>query len=334
MAKALTENGRLVAGDGTEELRELVFFCADTPNNVKISILLEELAVPYDVILVDIMANAQKKESYLAMNPNGRTPTLLDRSVSPPFAVFESGAILLYLADKFQSPLLPRNPTGRSEAEQWLMWQMSGLGPMMGQANFMKRIAPAKHPFDRIQFSIDRFQDEQDRLLQLLDARLAGRDYICGAARGAYTIADIAIYGYPSNAWWYGIDLEALPNLARWLKLVGSRPAVVAARGVPGISVLGPNGPTAHELQTNRELQIKMEESAASKGKKYFGWPERSELAGAGAKGATVFGGSVPDNPTATAESSPATRPRVYAVLAVIGVVGAATMLARRANRC
>jgi Glutathione S-transferase len=187
--------GTRVASEA-ESTQDLLLFAADTPNSWKVAALLEELAIPYDFLLVDISADEQKEPKYLQKNPNGRTPTLVDKSQSPPFAIFESGAILLYLADRYPSSLLPDDPLLRSEVVQWIMWQMSALGPMIGQCMYMKRIAaPIADDLRKVEFSINRFERESYRLLSILETRLAGREYLCGEAAGAYSLADVACYG-------------------------------------------------------------------------------------------------------------------------------------------
>ncbi|HVH17775.1 MAG TPA: glutathione S-transferase family protein, partial [Myxococcota bacterium] len=141
------------------------FYTAPTPNGWKVSILLEELAVPYTVKLVNLGKLEQKEPAYLRLNPNGRIPTLVDKEAGD-FAIFESGAILLYLAEKHRK-FLPADVKGRSRVVQWLMFQMGGVGPMQGQANVFFRYAPEK-----IQFAIDRYQNEVKRLYGVLDTRL------------------------------------------------------------------------------------------------------------------------------------------------------------------
>ena len=194
-------------------------YTAATPNGHKISIALEELALPYDMHVLDLAANVQKEPWFLAINPNGRIPAIVDRAAGD-FAVFESGAILVYLAEK-TGRLMPQDPKGRSQVLQWLMFQMGGVGPMMGQANVFHRYFPEK-----IQAAIDRYQGESKRLFRVLDGHLARHEYLAGD----YSIADIANWAWVRTHSWSGVDVDDLPNLQRWLALVGERPA--ARRGI------------------------------------------------------------------------------------------------------
>ena len=261
---------------------DLLLYAADTPNSWKVATLLEELGLPYDLAIVDIMKNQQKDPAYTEMNPNGRTPTLLDRSVSPQFAVFESNAILLYLADKYKSPLLPRDATRRSEVVQWLMWQISALGPVLGQVMFMRRIASCANDAATLKFATERFHAESMRLLAVLDARLAARDYLCGPGRGEYTLADIACWGYAAQHWWAGLSVDALPHLKRWVQAVGSRAAVRAGARVPGVSVLGPKAPIFETMRTDAAVREALEARAAQRGAGAagFNWDDMKALAG------------------------------------------------------
>jgi glutathione S-transferase/GST-like protein len=194
-------------------------YTAATPNGHKASIALEELGLPYELHILDLAANVQKEPWFLAINPNGRIPAIVDRAAGD-FAVFESGAILIYLAEK-TGMLMPSDPKGRSQVLQWLMFQMGGVGPMMGQANVFYRYFPEK-----IQPAIDRYQGESKRLFRVLDSHLARHEYLAGE----YSIADIANWAWVRTHSWSGVDVDGLPHLQRWLALVGERPAV--RRGV------------------------------------------------------------------------------------------------------
>jgi len=194
-------------------------YTAATPNGWKVSIALEEMGLPYEVRVIDFATNEQKADWYVKLNPNGRIPTLVDAG----FAIFESGAILIYLAEK-TGKFLPKDVHGRSRVLQWLMFQMSGVGPMMGQANVFLRYFPEK-----IQPAIDRYQREVTRLFGVLDHQLATHEYIAGD----YSIADMALWPWVSGYEWSGVSVEEFPSLNRWLALVGGRPAVQAGRDVP-----------------------------------------------------------------------------------------------------
>jgi glutathione S-transferase/GST-like protein len=194
-------------------------YTAATPNGWKVSIALEEMALPYEVRVIDFAALEQKAEWYLRLNPNGRIPTLEDDG----FTVFESGAILIYLAEK-TGRFLPQDVQGRSRVLQWLMFQMSAIGPMMGQANVFLRYFPEK-----IQPAIDRYQREVLRLFGVLDRQLAAHEYIAGE----YSIADMALWPWVSGYEWSGVSVAEFESLQRWLALIGARPAVQAGRDVP-----------------------------------------------------------------------------------------------------
>jgi GST-like protein len=194
-------------------------YTAATPNGWKISIALEEMALPYEVRVIDFASEEQKTDWYLKLNPNGRIPTIEDEG----FVVFESGAILIYLAEK-TGRFLPRDVPGRSRVLQWLMFQMSGIGPMMGQANVFVRYFPEK-----LQPAIDRYQREVTRLFRVLDRQLASHEYIAGD----YSIADMALWPWVSGHDYSGVSVDEFKSLQRWLTLVGSRPAVQAGRDVP-----------------------------------------------------------------------------------------------------
>jgi GST-like protein len=190
-----------------------------TPNGQKAQIVLEEVGLPYRVVPVNITKGEQFHRDYLALNPNNKVPTIVDhepRGTTRPFAVFESGAILLYLAEK-SGRLIPAEPDRRSEAIQWLMWQMSGLGPMFGQAQHFHRYAP-----ETVSYGIDRFTREGRRLLKVLDRRLEHRPFLCDD----YSIADIACFPWIRIHKMANQSLADFPSIARWYSAVRARPAV------------------------------------------------------------------------------------------------------------
>ena len=190
-------------------------YSAATPNGHKISIALEELALPYTLHALDLQQQTQKEPWFLAINPNGRIPAIVDRAADN-FAVFESGAILIYLAEK-TGQLMPPDVKGRSLVLQWLMFQMGGIGPMMGQANVFHRYFPEK-----IQPAIDRYQGESKRLFRVLDGHLATHEYLAGD----YSIADIANWAWVRTHKWSGVAIDDLPHLQRWVEAIRARPAV------------------------------------------------------------------------------------------------------------
>ncbi len=219
-------------------------YTAATPNGWKISIALEELGLAYTVHALSFSKQEQKAEAYLKINPNGRIPSIVDRG-NDDFAVFESGAILIYLAEK-TGRLMPLDPKGRSRVIQWLMFQMAGIGPMMGQANVFLRYAPEKIPY-----AIDRYQREVRRLFEVLEHQLADHEYVAG---GEYSIADIAHWSWIHGHEWSGVSLDGLPNLSRWVKTVGERPAVQRGRAVPPPGDIGEKDKTT--VDTGRKILV------------------------------------------------------------------------------
>lgn len=200
-------------------------FCP-TPNCWKIVILLEETGQPYSIVPYDIMNGEQLKPDYAAINPNHKVPAIVDHDPpggGAPFAVFESGAILIYLAEKAER-FLPADPQGRSLVLQWLIWQVAGLGPMYGQSNHFIRYARDRH-----EYSLERYHNESLRLTQVLDNKLRSSEYIAGN----YSIADIAVWPWIAGAKLFNIDLGEFPNVQRWFELVGGRPAVQRAYTAP-----------------------------------------------------------------------------------------------------
>lgn len=189
-----------------------------TPNGRKITVMLEETGLSYRVIPVDITAGAQFESAFLAISPNNKVPAIvdLDGHGGKPFSLFESGAILIYLAEK-SGRLLPSDPTARYRVLEWLMFQMGSVGPMLGQAHHFRQYAP-----ETIDYAVTRYSNEAKRLYKVLDRRLAVEDYIAGG----YSIADIAIYPWLTTYERQGLRLEDFPNVKRWFEQVGERPAV------------------------------------------------------------------------------------------------------------
>ena len=198
-------------------------FTAATPNGWKVSIALEELGLPYTVHPLDLGSGEQKAPWFLKINPNGRIPAIVDRG-SDDYAVFESGAILIYLAER-TGRLLPKEPKDRSRAIQWLMFQVAGVGPMMGQANHFSRYAPEPIPY-----AIERYRSECRRLFDVLERRLAQSEYLAGHD---YTIADIAHWSWVHCHGDAGVGIDGLPHLSRWNDRIAQRPAVQRGRAVP-----------------------------------------------------------------------------------------------------
>ncbi|HEX4986876.1 MAG TPA: glutathione binding-like protein [Burkholderiales bacterium] len=197
-----------------------------TPNGRKVSIMLEELALPYQVHAIDIGKAEQFKPEFVAVSPNSKIPAIVD-SDGPegrPYALFESGAILLYLADK-TARFLPAAKAAHFEAIQWLMFQMGGVGPMFGQVHHFLRAAPEPVPY-----AIERYSKETRRLYGVMDRHLAAREWL---AAGEYTVADIATYPWVARHEWHKVDLADFPNVKRWFDTIGARPAVQRGMKVP-----------------------------------------------------------------------------------------------------
>ena len=197
-------------------------YTAPTPNGRKISVALEEMEVPYRVHHVKLSAGDQRDPSFLAISPNGRIPAIVDREAGN-LAVFESGAILVWLAEK-TGRFLPADAASRSVCLQWLFWQTSGLGPMMGQANVFYRYTDEKIPY-----AIGRYQRECRRLFEVADRRLEAAEFLAGD----YSIADMAAWPWVVSHEWSGVSVDGLEHLQRWMNAVGARPAVGRGMDVP-----------------------------------------------------------------------------------------------------
>ena len=221
-------------------------YTASTPNGWKASVTLEELELPYEVHAMDLSNNMQKQDWYLRICPNGRIPAIVDRDADH-FAVFESGAVMIYLAEK-TGRLMPTDVQGRSEVMQWLMFQMGGVGPMMGQANVFFRYFPEK-----IQPAIDRYQHESRRLFEVLDKRLAESEWLCRD----YSIADIANWCWVRTYKWSGVETEDLVHLKRWRDAIRERPAAQRGVNVPvKVENLEKNAEAAQKFAENAQKMV------------------------------------------------------------------------------
>ena len=198
-----------------------------TPNGRKVSIALEELGLDYRVHPIDITKGAQFDPDFLKISPNNKIPAILDPEGldGAPISVFESGAIVLYLAEK-TGRLMPSDPRARVTAMEWIMWQMGNFGPMLGQAHHFRRFAPEKIPY-----AIERYSKEAARLYGVLDKRLALVEYLAGD----YSMADILTYPWAARHPWQGIDLADYPNVQRWYDALSARPAVARGMAVPAV---------------------------------------------------------------------------------------------------
>ena len=198
-------------------------YTAPTPNGWKASVTLEEMGIPYEVHAIELGKGTQKEAWYLKINPNGRIPAIVDRDEDN-LPVFESGAIMIYLAEKIGSPLLPTARRPRAEVLSWLMFQMGGVGPMMGQANVFGR-----YWHEVYQPAIDRYRNESRRLFEVLNTQLKDRDYLTGE----YSIADIANWCWVRTHPWSGVSIEGLDRLQGWLERIAERSAVQKGVTVP-----------------------------------------------------------------------------------------------------
>ena len=205
---------------------DILLYTASTMNGWKPVIFLEEAGVGYDLVPIDFAKKEQKAPDYLKLNLNGRIPTIVDRS-NDDFVVFESGAILWYLAEKYGKFLLS-DPKEKSRTLQWLMFQMAGVGPIMGQAMYFQRIA-AKNGKENPD-AIKRFVGESRRLMEVLDAQLAGRHYLVNEE---YTIADMATYPWARAYYWAKVSVDGLPNLQAWFERIDARAATQRALEIP-----------------------------------------------------------------------------------------------------
>jgi GST-like protein len=206
--------------------KPIEFYTWGTPNGRKVSVMLEEVGLPYTVRKIDIGKGDQFRPEFVAVNPNSKIPAIVDPDGpgGKPIAMFESGAILIYLAEK-AGKLLSTEPRARYATLQWLMFQMGGVGPMFGQAHHFMRYAPEKIPY-----AIERYGKEAKRIYGVMDRRLDAEAFLAGAD---YSIADVATFPWVARHEWHGVALETFPNVKRWFETIGARPAVMRGMAVP-----------------------------------------------------------------------------------------------------
>eukprot|EP00803_Ostreobium_quekettii_P002789 evm.model.scf_355.4 EVM.evm.TU.scf_355.4 scf_355:45903-48817(-) len=210
---------------GSDE--KVTLYTSTTPNCWKASVLLEELGLPYRVHYIQMSKNQQKEDWFLKINPNGRIPAIVDHG-NDDFPVFESGALMMYLCDRYGDGSLfpkPDDEKARYEVIEWLMFQMAGVGPMQGQANHFIRYAKVQ-----VEYAKERYLNETKRLYDVLEKRLQGREWV---AAGRYTIADIALFCWVCLSFGINVDLDEYPNLKAWKERIQARPAVVKGLDVP-----------------------------------------------------------------------------------------------------
>jgi len=223
------------------------FYTAPTPNGHKVSCTLEAMELEYETHVVNLMENEQKKPEFLAISPNGRIPAIVDRDADN-LPIFESGAIMIYLAEK-TGKLMPTDLNEKAKVLEWVMFQMGGVGPMMGQANVFFRYFPEK-----IQPAIDRYQNEGRRLFEVLDDHLATQEWLAKD----YSIADIANWCWVRTHKWSGISIEGLDHLQRWMKAMYDQPGMSAGLSVPmKVESLLDDDKKAKEFAKNAEKMVK-----------------------------------------------------------------------------
>jgi GSH-dependent disulfide-bond oxidoreductase len=222
---------------------QIDLYTASTPNGWKVSVFLQEVGLQYKVHKINLSAGDQKKPEFLAICPNGRIPAIVDPS-NGDFSVFETAAILLYLARK-TGKLLPRDEKGESRVTQWLMFQLAGIGPMMGQANVFYRYFSEKLPS-----AIQRYQNECRRLFEVLEGRLKRRESLCDE----YSIADIANWCWVCIYKWSGVNIEGLTNLQDWIARLAARPACQRGIEVPEPLILKDNNDSSEALEIAKKI--------------------------------------------------------------------------------